>query len=275
MYIMNFRQPIPEKRHMNMISSETFEDFLPASLYLKKALMPEQSAFPEHSHAWGEFVYVFDGLLGVEISKERFLVSPQYGMWIPPELRHSIRSRWGVSHAFFYVERGIVKNMPKRAVALKVSAFLRAILEHASDSDGCSNNEAHMRLLAVLLDELENAPAAKAFLPAAHDEKLLILLRQLEEQPEDNRTIAELANNIGLSERTLARKSLNELGLSISEWRNRARVAKAIALIGEGRSVNSVAKMFGYSTASAFIAMFRRITGTTPAQCSAKPHFHD
>lgn len=258
-----------------MISSEALGASLPARLYLRKAWMPAQSAFPEHSHAWGEFVYVFNGLLGVEISNERFLVSPQYGMWIPPELKHTIRSRWAVSQAFFYVDRKICGNMPECAVALKVSAFLRAILEHASDSNERSNNGIHMRLLTVLLDELENAPTAKAFLPAARDEKLLTLLRQLEERPEDNRTAAELANDIGLSERTLARKSLKELGLSISEWRNRARVVKAIALIGEGRSVDSVAKLFGYSTASAFIAMFRRITGSTPARWRTKPRFDD
>lgn len=43
------------------------------------------------------------------------------------------------------------------------------------------------------------------------------------------------------------------------------RVVKAIATIKEGNTVDSIANAFGYSSASAFIAMFKKLTGATPA----------
>lgn len=43
------------------------------------------------------------------------------------------------------------------------------------------------------------------------------------------------------------------------------RIVNAIAMIEIGRSVESIASKFGYSISSAFIAMFKKLTGTTPS----------
>jgi AraC-like DNA-binding protein len=77
--------------------------------------------------------------------------------------------------------------------------------------------------------------------------------------------VSELAREAGITERTLARKCHQDLKIPLTEWRNRMRIVKAMALLEAGRTVESVAKEFGYSSSSAFIAMFRKLTGTTPA----------
>ena len=55
-----------------------------------------------------------------------------------------------------------------------------------------------------------------------------------------------------------------------TEWRNRIRVGNAIAMIEEGKNVEAIASEFGYSSASAFIAMFKKLTGVTPASYREK-----
>jgi AraC-like DNA-binding protein len=50
----------------------------------------------------------------------------------------------------------------------------------------------------------------------------------------------------------------------LSEWRQRLRVVKALPLHEAGRKVEAIALDLGYGSASAFIAMFRRLMGTTP-----------
>ena len=50
----------------------------------------------------------------------------------------------------------------------------------------------------------------------------------------------------------------------LTEWRNRMRVVNAIGLVEKGASVESIALKFGYSNTSSFIAMFKKLTGTTP-----------
>src|SRR3546814_4773568 len=42
------------------------------------------------------------------------------------------------------------------------------------------------------------------------------------------------------------------------------RVVKAMPLLEEGRTVETIAGELGYGSASAFIAMFRRLMGVTP-----------
>ncbi|BCQ61477.1 hypothetical protein PBOI14_32270 [Pseudomonas sp. Boi14] len=60
------------------------------------------------------------------------------------------------------------------------------------------------------------------------------------------------------------RRSQRELGMSLVEWRQRLKVVQALALLEQGRTVESIGLDLGYSSASAFISMFRRMMGTTP-----------
>jgi len=126
-------------------------------------------------------------------------------------------------------------------------------------------NQKHLRLLRVFLDELTESPRAGTFLPASDDAVLGVILHYLESHLKDNRSVAELAHEVRITERTLARKCKQDLGIPLSEWRNRICVVNAIAMIEEGKSVESIASEFGYSGASAFIAMFKKPTGVTPA----------
>lgn len=55
-----------------------------------------------------------------------------------------------------------------------------------------------------------------------------------------------------------------ELGLSLTQWRQRLRVVRALPRLEAGDKVESIALDLGYGSASAFIAMFRRLMAVTP-----------
>ncbi|WP_281077370.1 helix-turn-helix domain-containing protein, partial [Variovorax paradoxus] len=74
------------------------------------------------------------------------------------------------------------------------------------------------------------------------------------------------AATVHMTERTLARQCQRELGMSFGDWRQRLRFLRAIDALEAGRTVQEIAFDLGYSTASAFIAMFQREAGTTPEQ---------
>jgi len=151
-----------------------------------------------------------------------------------------------------------------------VSPFMRSVLDHARESTLDYKSQRYLRLLTVFLDELMGTPRAGTFLPASEDAVLRKILHYLENHAEDNRCVTELARQVGITERTLARKCRQELGMPLTEWRNRMRVVRAIAMIEKGRNVESIASKFGYSSASAFIAMFKKLTGVTPASYRKK-----
>jgi AraC-like DNA-binding protein len=54
------------------------------------------------------------------------------------------------------------------------------------------------------------------------------------------------------------------LGVSFSQWRQQAILARAIPLLSQGRPLSHVAQELGYQSQSAFSAMFRRAFGESP-----------
>lgn len=190
---------------------------------------------------------------------------PQYGIWIPPDIQHVGVSRREVLQSSLYVANELCDTLPTQPQALMVSSFMRAVLDHARESALDYKSQRQLRLLTIFLDELVVTPRAGTFLPASDDAILGKILRYLEAHPDDNRPVSALAQDAKVTERTLARKCRRELGIPLSEWRNRMRVVKAITLIEEGKSIESIASAFGYSSPSAFIAMFKKLTGVTPA----------
>lgn len=247
-----------------------FSDAIPAPLYLRTTLMPDDAIFPAHTHSWGEFVYSYNGMVQVMVEKERYLVPPQYGIWVPPYREHVGLARREVLQSSLYISNELCGALPETPQALLVSPFMRSALDHAREFTGDFRSEKHLRLLHVFLDELTEAPSAGTFLPASDDAVLKKILHYLERHPEDNRSVAELARAADITERTLARKCRQDLGISLTEWRNRLRVVKATAMVEEGKSVDAIAQEFGYSSASAFIAMFRKLTGVTPGRYREK-----
>ena len=90
------------------------------------------------------------------------------------------------------------------------------------------------------------------------------MLRALEANPSDPRSLPQLARAANTTERTLMRRAQRNLGMSLVEWRQRLKVIEALALLERGQSVETIGLDLGYSSASAFISMFRKMMGTTP-----------
>jgi AraC-like DNA-binding protein len=76
---------------------------------------------------------------------------------------------------------------------------------------------------------------------------------------------AAWAARFGLTTKTLARRFRSDLQMTFGAWRRAARIAIARRRLAAGEAVTSVAIDLGYESVSAFTAMFRRVTGTTPS----------
>jgi AraC-like DNA-binding protein len=238
---------------------------LPEPLMFRSAQVPAQGIYPSHRHAWGEFVYSFSGVMEVKVAEQHYLAPPQYGMWLPPDLEHVGLNRREAAHSSLYVSRALCAELPTTPCALTIGPLARALLEHLRQlPTGAPNNAEETRLLRVLLDQLAHAPRAGSYLPGSDHPQLGAVLQALEAQPGDNRSLAAWADAVHTTERTLMRRCQRDLGMSLSEWRQRLRVVKTMPRLDAGQTVESIALDLGYSSASAFITMFRRLTGTTP-----------
>ncbi|WP_419178196.1 helix-turn-helix domain-containing protein [Pseudomonas plecoglossicida] len=90
------------------------------------------------------------------------------------------------------------------------------------------------------------------------------MLEALHLEPGDNRPLDEWASVVHSTERTLSRRCKRDLGMSFVEWRQRLRLVRALSMLEDGIPVQAVALELGYSSSSAFIAMFHRMIGSTP-----------
>ncbi len=118
----------------------------------------------------------------------------------------------------------------------------------------------------VLLDQIRRAPVCKTYLPCASTPLMETILSQLQRDPGDDRTVSDWAKEYNVTERTLTRMCQRELGMPLGEWRQRLRFLRALRALETRQDVKEIAFDLGYSNPSAFIVMFRKLSGKTPQQ---------
>ncbi|MGA6577371.1 helix-turn-helix domain-containing protein, partial [Providencia sp. NPDC089923] len=161
--------------------------------------------------------------------------------------------------------------LAQRPCVIKLSPIFQSIMSDMYQRGIVQpETEQDLRLAHVLIDQFSLSPCQDTYLPNTKDKFLAPILLELQNDPADNTTLAGWAKRFYTSERTLSRRCQQELGMSFSEWRQRLRYLHAVAGLECGKSVHEVALDVGYSSASAFIAMFQQISGVTPDRFRAK-----
>lgn len=91
------------------------------------------------------------------------------------------------------------------------------------------------------------------------------IARAIIADPADDRDLEQWAGWGGVSSRTLSRRFVAETGFNFTLWRQRARLMRSLEMLADEVPVQNVALDLGYSTASAFISLFKRAFGATPS----------
>jgi len=83
--------------------------------------------------------------------------------------------------------------------------------------------------------------------------------------PQDRSIFKSWAERLTLSERSLARLMLRETSLTFGRWRQQLHLIVALRELASGVSVQNVAANLVYESVNAFITMFKKTMGSTPA----------
>lgn len=221
-----------------------------------------------HSHPRGQLASAVSGVLRAISGSSVWIVPPSHVVWVPGGVEHQVISDTtaDVLHLFVHPDRVVRQQAgPPRCCVLQMTPVLREMLLRLADLDAQAADVARRRRLGeVVLDELDDLPEAPLSLPGGSDPRLVRLTRHLGDQPDDNRSLDELANLAGASKRTLERLFRQETGLSFKSWRSRLRLLTAIERLDAGVSTTEAALMVGYATPSAFVAAFRAEFGQPP-----------
>lgn len=245
---------------------------LPRPLFSRHEPLAAGAWTAEHSHPWGQLSYASQGVLGVRTPAGDHMAPPRFAVWIPPGVRHQVFNRRRAQmHSLYIAPEALA--LPAECCVLQVSPLARElILRFASLPAEYDQAGAPGRLAAVLLDELVSLPRAAFGLPLPRDRRLLQICAALEAQPDDRRVLADWAGVVGASERTLARRFVQETGLGFGQWRQRLRLLLSLDALEAGDSVTQVALAHGYDSPSAFIVAFRCAFSCTPGTLARRAH---
>jgi len=221
-----------------------------------------------HHHNKAQLMYVISGVLTVQAAGGIWTVPPHCALWIPSGVPHAGRIAGHIKIGNLYIDPGLAAALDRDCGILFVQPFLRElILRFDSRSPAAiGDRQRETRLISVLLDELVAAPLEPIYLPMPNDRRLRRLTESMIENPGLRFTIDEWGARVGASNRTLSRLFRRETGMSFIRWRQQLHVGLALQRLAQGELVTNIAGDLGYESVSAFISMFRRMLGTTPAR---------
>ncbi|WP_051959188.1 AraC family transcriptional regulator [Janthinobacterium rivuli] len=235
------------------------------------ASVPEEAEQAPHQHRKGQLLYATRGVMHCKVESGVWIVPPQCAVWIPGGLMHSAQGVGEAECYCLFVEPAMAPALPSVCCTVAVSPLLRELIAKAAGFPTLAALQgAQERLVLTLLDELAAAPVEDLHLPMPRDARLRRLAALLLAQPADKSTLAEWASRIGMSERSMTRQSLEEMGMSVGRWRRQLHVILALQRLAQGRSVKAVALELGYENTSGFVTMFRKAVGKPPARYLAE-----
>ena len=220
-----------------------------------------------HQHRKAQLIYSVRGILNCEIEDGVWIVPPQCAIWIPGDLLHSARGAGETECYCLFIEPDAAPDLPKTCCTISVSPLLRELLLKAAGiTELYAPGGREDRLIATLLDELVAAPVEDLHLPMPRDPRLRSLAEMMLADPTDKTSKADWATRIGMSERSMSRLLLHEIGMAFGRWRRQLHVILALQRLTKGDSVQTVALELGYENASGFVTMFRKAVGKPPAR---------
>ncbi|HCA5035453.1 TPA: helix-turn-helix domain-containing protein [Acinetobacter baumannii] len=221
------------------------------------------------TNSWGRFIYPFSGTLEIEHAGEFLLAPTPYGIWLPPRTQNEKYIYKPESYCTILISQEFSGALPMEKCTLLCTPIIFSILEYFRKNHLFyeSISSVHQtRLLQVLVDQLTCTKPSGSYVPLSNHIILSKILNYLTANPGQKINTNNLAELFNITERTLNRYCQSELQMTLIEWRQRKKVITAIRKLEEGKSVDYIAKLLNYSSTTAFINMFKRLTNLTPDQ---------
>ncbi|QCP49283.1 AraC family transcriptional regulator [Trinickia violacea] len=224
--------------------------------------MPAGERIAQHTHAWAQLAYASRGVLRVGVADSTWMVPPSRAIFVPPRINHEVVIVEDAYLRTLYIDESAVPPGLDACRVVEVSGLLREVIAAIDTRELTTTRE---RLLGALaLDELTRSVPLPLSVPMPSEKRLRALCEALLANPANTDPLERWASSVGASTRTIARLFRNELGMSFSQWRQQAVLARAIPLLHQGRALSHVSQELGYQSQSAFSAMFRRAFGESP-----------
>lgn len=219
---------------------------------------------PEHRHRKGQLVMALRGAVTCRVPSGMWMVPPHCGVWVPGGMPHSNVATANARLFFLFIEPGAA-DLPDRCCTLSLSPLVRELIIEMADQSALAMADAEL-FITLLLSALPRMPVEDLRLPLTDEPRLGRIASALVDDPSDRSTMAEWAARVALSENSLGRLVRQETGLTFGRWRQQLQLIVALRSLAAGATVQQVSGDLGYESVSAFITMFKKALGASPAK---------
>lgn len=218
-----------------------------------------------HRHDEGQLVLSLAGTVACQVPDAHWIVPPQCALWIPAGVPHMSHAADNADCCFLFISAA-VSSLPRECCSLRITPMVREMILELADGNETRGPRNRSLLVQLLLDELTRMPVERTCFPIPTDPRLRKIAQALIDEPDDRRTVRQWSAYIGVSERTLSRHIFDKTGMSFSVWRRQLHLSVALRALSMGSTVQQVSGDLGYESVTAFITMFKKALGTTPAR---------
>lgn len=226
-------------------------------------------AYPQHRHPYHQLSVAGTGPIALDAEGRTWVVLPARALWIPAGTEHGVDGLGTATMTTLWLDPARCPIGWDHTTIVEVDALVGLLVDRLCDTS--LPNEVRTRSEAVLFDVLHPVEADALDLPLPADDRARRVAEAVLADPADDRTLVAWGREVGASDRTLQRAFRSETAMGFQDWRTRARVAAALALLLTDRPVAAIAGDVGYATSSAFGAAFRRVTGLPPSAFRSRP----
>lgn len=231
-----------------------------------------------HMHSKGQLLYAEDGVTRLYTTNSSFLLPARHCAWIPAHQVHMVSSSSPslfLRTLYLTIEPTLTHSFYQELSVFQVSDLLREMIIYTerwvNRSEADKEERAFMEALKLILPDLQGASLGLR-LPASRHPRVQAIMNLVLQDMSKRISIEQLAENMGLSTRTISRLFQQELGMSFAGFLKVARIIKAIEILSlPGANVAETAYMVGYESVPSFSNSFFEVVGYRPHSFMHKP----
>lgn len=220
-----------------------------------------------HFHDMHQLIYAFEGAIVIESNAGRHLVPRQLAAWIPAGALHRVGLHQIKSVSVFFTA-DLIEAPGERIRTVLATPLMQEMMREAfrwplQGADSALRSSFFATMAGLCAEWIERE--ADLFTPTCQDPRLQRALSYTAGTPEAR--MAEVCRHAGMSERSFRRRLKLETGLTWEACRQRSRLLRAIALLGEADTpIIDVALSCGFESQSSFAKAFRAAMSETPTE---------
>nr|WP_322748574.1 MULTISPECIES: AraC family transcriptional regulator [unclassified Frankia] len=214
------------------------------------------------------------GALRLEAQGQAWLLPPARAALIEAGRPIRVSIPRPVTTASVLFDTAFTPALPAPLTVFDLNPLARALVNECgawgeSDEPLTAYGETLFAALAAVTWRLAEQPSP-VVVPAGRSPELRRALRLTEQRLGSEVRFEDLADEVGLAPRSLARRFEAETGMTWRAVLRRMRVVRAIEELAAGDTpITTIAFMTGYTSLSAFNTAFRDLTGRTPTEYRA------